>query len=273
MWLDKKYGLGHTARDVSMATLLPLTKIVDWPGQVSDFAQSKFQTGDMLEENKKLKKQVATLKRKIQKLNLQNQEIVKYKKLLAASRELRETVRATRIYKVNVNRHKQYVEINMGRRDCVYEDQALIDGYGVMGQVIQVHWNTAIVRLITDQNHIIPVQFKKSGIRAMAYGTGKEWLLKLPHLSTSQDVEAGEEIISSGLGQMYPYGYSVGKVIDVKISPGAKYKIARVKPSAQLDRTRDALLVWSEDVVNQKKEVKKCMEKFKRESSKDAAKK
>jgi len=293
MWLDKNKNLLLTLRDVTAATVLPVTLLVDSPTQVSEWAKNKLQTNQELQENnKKLKQSIIKLKRKIQKLSLLDIEIQKYKKLLFASKEIPDFVKATRIYQVNLHRHKHLIKINMGRSDCVYQDQALIDAYGIMGQVIQVHYKSSIVRLLTDQNHIMPIQFKivakdsknksdpteitdptdnnknRLGIRTIAYGTGKQWLIKLPNLSISTDVEVGQEIVSSGLGQIYPFGYSVGKVIEIKNSPGAKFKIAFVKPSARLNQTRDALLVWSDGVIKKNKRIKKCLE-----LSKNAAKK
>ncbi len=272
MWMDKNYKVGVTIRDVSLAAVEPLIRIINSPSQIIKYAKNKTQSKEDLQKRiQELKLTISKLRRKNQKLSLLDQELAKFKKLLSASKSLTDTVEATRIFNVNIHRHKHRILIDKGRGDCVYQDQALIDAYGVMGQVIRVQERISTVRLLTDQNHIMPIQFKKSGIRTIAYGTGRKWEVRLPNLSTSIDIEEGQEVVTSGLGQIYPYGYSVGKV--AKILPGAKFKIATIIPSAHLNRTRTALLVWSGKIVKENPRIKKCMAQKKKLRGKNAAKK
>lgn len=257
MWLDKGRKLPFELREAVFTTVFPVIWTVEAPKKIKEFAARKLADPEaMRQKNRKLKQTVRELKRKIQRLSLYETEIKKYKKLLSASREIRETVRMTEIYQMILDPDKRIIRVAMGWKDCVYEDQALIDAYGVMGQVIDVSRLTATVRLITDQNHVMPVQFKDSGLITIAYGTGEN-LLRIPNLPTSAEVTVGQEIITSGLGRVYPYGYNVGKVVDVKTSTGRKYKIALVKPSAQLDRTREALLVWTDDPLKRRRILRK----------------
>lgn len=242
-------------RDNVVATAWPIINFVDAPTQAAKWANNKLTSKeDLREQNRKLSEENRTLRRQVQKLKLLDTEIEKYKKLLSAAKDIKETVKVARIYHVDLHRDKRQIKLNMGRKNCVYPDQAVVDAHGVMGQVINVSMFTSTVQLITDQNHIMPVQFKKSKLRTEAVGDGKD-LIKLPNLSTSTEVEIGEEIITSGLGGVYPYGYSVGTVIDIKTSPGAKYKIALVKPTAHLNRARETLLVWTDDPLKPRKKT------------------
>ena len=139
MWLDKGRKLPLELREAVVTTVYPVIALVDVPNKVKNWANKKFTKKETLHaENRKLKKVVRELKRKVQRLSLYETEIKKYKKLLSASREIRETVRMTEIYQMTLDPDKRIIRIAMGRKDCVYVDQAMIDAYGVMGQVIDV---------------------------------------------------------------------------------------------------------------------------------------
>jgi rod shape-determining protein MreC len=68
--------------------------------------------------------------------------------------------------------------------------------------------------------------------------------LKLPYLSTSADVVAGDLLVTSGLGGGFPAGYPVGTVAEVKRDPAQSLADVEVRPAAALDRAREVMFVW-----------------------------
>jgi rod shape-determining protein MreC len=88
------------------------------------------------------------------------------------------------------------------------------------------------------------VQINRNGLRTIAVGTGDTGRLKLPYLSTSADVVAGDLLVTSGLGGGFPAGYPVGTVAEVKRDPAASLADVDVRPAAALDRSRELLFVW-----------------------------
>jgi len=114
----------------------------------------------------------------------------------------------------------------------------------VFGQVARVGQLTSEVILVSDAAHAIPVQINRNGLRTVAVGTGDTNRLKLPYLSTSADVVAGDLLVTSGLGGGFPAGYPVGTVAEVKRDPAQSLADVEVKPAAALDRSRELMFVW-----------------------------
>ena len=139
------------------------------------------------------------------------------------------------------------VIIDRGRRDGVYRGQAVLDAFGLMGQVVEVHPSSSRVLLITDNSHALPVQINRNGVRAVAEGTGDLNRLRLRHVSNTTDIRAGDLLISSGLGERYPAGYPVAEVEEVVRDPGQSFATVIARPKAQLDRSRHVLLVFGTD--------------------------
>ncbi|VAW78712.1 hypothetical protein MNBD_GAMMA12-3213 [hydrothermal vent metagenome] len=259
MWADSKKHLRQSIADDVVAVLYnPIIKFVHWPSKKIESIKQSFETPEEIKKkHTALITENRNLRLRVNKLELLKIKIVSYQKLLRASREIREDVKLAEIFHITLDPKKQLVKINLGRTNCVIDDQPLIDAYGVMGQVVRARPYDSTVRLVTDQNHIMHVQFKpdpknpqEEGIRTLARGTGKSRLIILPYLPKSAEskINIGDAVITSGLGDIYPHGYPVGKVIKILNPPESRFMLAYVKPSAHLDRTREALVVWTAKV-------------------------
>jgi rod shape-determining protein MreC len=121
--------------------------------------------------------------------------------------------------------------------------QAVIDAHGIMGQVIEALPNTATVLLITDPTHAIPVTIERTGMRAIAHGSGALDSLELPNIPISADVKVGDKLITSGLGGVFPSGFPVGEIRSIKNDSSGMFAAAVATPSAALDRSGEVLLL------------------------------
>ena len=138
--------------------------------------------------------------------------------------------------------------INKGSEDGVFLGQALLDAKGLMGQVDEVLPFSAWVLLITDSHHITPVEVNRNGERSLARGsrsTASE--LELEFVTQTQDMKAGDLLVSSGMGQVYPKNYPVAEVTSVYFDPGQDFATVKARPLAQLARTRHVMLVFASE--------------------------
>src|SRR5690606_10280225 len=135
--------------------------------------------------------------------------------------------------------------INKGEKDGVFLGQPVLDATGLMGQVVEVLPFSARVLLITDSSHSLPVQINRNGLRAIATGTGNSDWLELRHVGDTADIRVDDIVVSSGLGQRFPAGYPVGRVAAVNRDSSQPFAEVRVEPTAQLNRSRYLLLVFS----------------------------
>jgi rod shape-determining protein MreC len=148
------------------------------------------------------------------------------------------------IMDLDLDAFRERVLVDKGARDGVFVGQAVLDSGGVFGQVSRVEQLTSEVILISDAAHAIPVQINRNGLRTIAVGSGDMGHLKLPYLSTSADVVAGDLLVTSGLGGGFPAGYPVGTVAEVKRDPAQSLADVDVRPAAALDRSRELMFVW-----------------------------
>ena len=98
--------------------------------------------------------------------------------------------------------------------------------------------------LITDPSHSLPVQVNRNGLRAIAKGTGSQTQLEIPHLPNNSDIKVGDLLVTSGLGCVFPAGYPAARVVEINIDPSLPFAEVLAEPIAELDRSREVLLVW-----------------------------
>lgn len=143
------------------------------------------------------------------------------------------------------SRHR--VTLNKGSRQGAFIGQPVVDSGGVVGQVTRDYLVTSEALLISDANHALPVMFERTGLQAIALGTGRrDHRLLLPFVPAHADVIQGDTVVSSGTGGLFPAGLRVGVVEDVRNSSGDAFLEAFVSPAANLESPRQVLLLRSE---------------------------
>ena len=110
--------------------------------------------------------------------------------------------------------------------------------------MFRVNPHTAEAILISDAEHAIPVQSNRSGVRTIAVGTGDPDKLSLPFVTVEADLRAGDLLLSTGMGGVFPPGYPVAEVTKVERAATATFAKVEARPTAHLDRAREVLLVW-----------------------------
>lgn len=219
--------------------------VSDLPTQAGEWADNRlFSRERLVQENSALRSENLVLKQKIQKNASLEAENFRLRQLLNATESLEDRVLIAELIGMAPDLQVQKVILNKGSDHGVYIGQAVLDAFGLMGQVIEVGKSNAIVLLLTDSTHAIPVEVGRSGLRLVAEGIGDLSKLKLRHVSGTLDVQVGDTLVSSGLGQRFPRGYPVAEVTEVIASDKASFASVFAKPFAQVNRSRHVLLVF-----------------------------
>jgi rod shape-determining protein MreC len=245
MVMDKRMEAFVSIRSALSLPLAPLQYIVSWPTTFIDNAKSIISThDDLVNENLSLKAEQLLLRSQLQRLIAIESENNYLKSLLQSSRQVKGKTLIAELLAVDFEPFVNQVMLNKGLRDNVYVGQPVLDATGVMGQVIQVGPITSRVLLINDPHSGIAVQNVRNGIRTIAVGDSYTGKLRLLYLSKTTDVTLDDIFLTSGLGDRYPEGYPVGKVIFVKKNPVQQFAEIYLQPSAHLDSSRQVLLIW-----------------------------
>jgi len=202
---------------------------------------------DLRERNSLLEQENLTLKGRLQRFLALQAENTRLRDLLGSSFQLSDRLLVAELLQVELDPYRQQVLVDKGARSGVYVGQPVLGARAVMGQVVVVNPLTAIVLLITDADHALPVRISRNGLRTIAMGTGRINRLWLPHLPKNADVEVGDLLVTSGMGGVFPAGYPVARVIEVADDPSSSFARVMAEPTARLDSSYEVLLVWTLD--------------------------
>lgn len=135
------------------------------------------------------------------------------------------------------------VVIDQGRSQGVTLGSPVIDERGVVGQVTRVYPATAEVTLVTDKDAAVPVVNVRTQHRGVAYGLPQTTGMELRFMAGNADVQAGDELQTSGLDGIYPAGVPVAKVVSVERRADSAFARIVLQPLAQPDSSRHVLLL------------------------------
>lgn len=198
-------------------------------------------------ENVKLHQEQLVNNVQLLKFEALEKENIRLRALLENSFKLGEQVLIAELLSINLASYEHIMVVNKGSRFGVHQHQPVLDENGVVGQVFRALPFTSEIMLITDPNHAIPVQVNRNGLLTIAVGSGIPNQLSLPYLPNNADIQAGDLLITSGLGGVFPAGYPVAVVDEFPQTSNKSITHITATPKAMLDRNRELLIVWSND--------------------------
>ena len=249
MFADARFGYLERIRFGLGYLTTPVYWVADIPMRVSFLIDDVFVSRtDLLEENDGLRANLLIAQRELQLLESLVSENNRLLALNEATRGINGDVLVAEIINISPDPFSKRALINKGAREGVFIGQALLDANGLMGQVDEVLPFTAWVLLITDSHHVIPVEVNRNGERALVRGSSTAATeLELLFVTQTQDIKAGDRLVSSGMGQIYPKSYPVAEIVSVFTDPGQDFATIKARPLAQLASTRHVMLVFNSE--------------------------
>ena len=248
MFVDQRFTHLESVRSGISVLVSPLRYLVSLPAMSGAWVSEWFNThNSLVGENRYLKQEERLLNARQQKMDVLLAENTRLRQLLGASRKLSDEVIVSELLSVDQNPYRQLIELNKGSLDGLKDGQAVIDDYGIMGQIIHVGHNSSTVKLISDPEHVIPVQFIHSGMRSVAFGNGSTDELELRYLPATASIKPGDELVTSGLGGRFPADYPVATITHISLDKTHGFKSAIARPKARLDSSREVLVIQSRE--------------------------
>jgi rod shape-determining protein MreC len=133
--------------------------------------------------------------------------------------------------------------INVGGTHSVRKDNAVITPDGVVGRVFTTTLINAEVELLTDMNAAAGAVLLDSRLQGVLQGTGEQFLV-LNFIPSTEEVTAGETVVTSGSDRIYPKGLPLGEVVSSE--KDGVYQRILVRPLADFARLEEVAVVIAE---------------------------
>lgn len=143
--------------------------------------------------------------------------------------------------------------IDKGSNDGIKKNMVVVAGSGLVGQVSTVGKNWSVVQTIINENINVSVMIESTrentGILQGYANNSNEYLLRVSNLPIDSQVEEGDQIITSGLGMLYPKEIRVGEVISVEEDKVKVMKTAIVRPSVDFNKLEELCVIVPKDTT------------------------
>ena len=227
---EKTNSLSNAIRDVFVAPQTGLRQAKEW---VRSFGRGK---AELLNEIKLLRVKIEELRDEIrQNKNLQdeNQELRDLLKLKTTSKYV---LLAAQLLARDVNGWWQMARIDKGADDGIKTDLPVISPEGLVGQIVSVSQNSSDVLFLTNPKVKIAARLARSEIFGIVRGQGVSWegdaKCRMDFIVKGADINRADEVVTSGLGGVYPAGLVIGYVENVKVDLTGLFQYAEVVPAA-----------------------------------------
>jgi rod shape-determining protein MreC len=206
---------------------------------IAGYIESLQDLQNTYQENKELKKRVddmARLEAKVYSLEKENEEL---QEILDKEESLSdyEPIQAIRIAR-SPERWNELIIINKGKAHGVEKNMAVITARGLIGKVKSTTPFSSTVQLVSaldPTNRISALLQAETELHGTIDGYDKEKeMLLLKGLPYDAKVEKGQNVVTSGMGGVFPKNLPIGKVVKVVPDEFGLNQTAYIKPEADL---------------------------------------
>ena len=137
-----------------------------------------------------------------------------------------------------------YIVIDRGNQDGIASGMPVVTARGLVGKIAAVYPHSARVMLLTDPASSLSALIQSSRATGIVQGQGRLGLA-MRYVEQSEQVEAGDIVLSSGLGGNLPKRLVIGKVTHVTHEQVQMFQEVQVQSAVQFDRLEMVLVIQS----------------------------
>ena len=223
----------------------------DWVEGVYGYV---FHYGEMEQELKDLRAQVGELEEKVREGEEARRENEQLRELLGF--QTRRRGLTTEPVKVTARSNSNWAStltLSKGSTDGIEAGDCVITETGVLVGVVSetgINWSTVstIINTDTEIGGIVTRTYS-AGVLEGDFALMNEGKLKLNYLPEEAQLVSGDEVLTSGRGEIFPSGLVVGRVEGVFTDPSGKTRYAVIEPEVTLDSLIEVFVIKEFEIV------------------------
>ena len=187
----------------------------------------------------------------LDRLSKKNNELLERNKFLERSANLTEFIGederpfvVAKVIGYDATQWSKVIFINRGTDDKVEKNLSVVTDAGVVGHVVHASLKSSKVLLITDSRSAVDSLFQETRESGITVGTGDD-ICEMKFVPISAKVSVGDNVVSSGLGGVFPKGLMVGTVVGVVKQDHELFQNIRVATSVDLSNVEEVIVLLS----------------------------
>jgi rod shape-determining protein MreC len=142
----------------------------------------------------------------------------------------------------DAGRFGRALKISKGRGAGLGVNMPVVNHEGLVGKVIEVDAGSSFVQILRDPDCRVSALVQRSRVAGILAWDPREGvrLLDVPHHA---DVEVGDLIVTSGLGEIFPKGILVGRVESVTFEEAHLFRRIEVEPFVDFSHLEEVFVI------------------------------
>ena len=197
-------------------------------------------------ENEQLRKQVSDMEAELRDTRERAAEATRLEGLLKLSGGTPYQSIAARVIARDPSMWFGGITIDKGRWAGIEVNMPVVTPGGVVGRVVSTSPLSSQVMLVTDERSgagAVVGQLNQSTAMGSIKGMGESGLLDMRYVSGLEKVQVGDMVTTTGQDGIYPAGYNMGEVIEVRPGSATQSLLIHIRPSAGLERLKEVAVL------------------------------
>lgn len=197
-------------------------------------------------ENQQLRAQVEQMQNELRGTRQKAGEAERLEKLLKLNEQTKYNAVTAQVIARDPSLWFDSITVNKGRASGVEINMPVITADGIVGRIVATGPLSAQIMLITDEKSgtgAVVGQLGQSNAVGSIKGMGENGLLDMRYVSGLEKVQLGDIVYTTGQDGIYPPGYSVGTVVELRPGTATQSQMIHIRPSAGLDRLKEVVIL------------------------------
>lgn len=239
----QEYARGYLLKEILSVTVTPVQGVIlGVQNSIKGVWTDYFFLVGVNEENESLKRTIHSLVEENRNLREDAKQNERLRALLDFKESLPYSTTGAGIVGYHMERWTRTVMIDKGSSGGIEKDHGAIASGGVVGRIIEVNAGSSRVLLTTDLRSNIDVIIERSRVKGVVEGNGTDGLV-MKYVRQVDEVQVGDQVITSGLSGVFPKGLVVGEVTRVEKSGDNFFKHVEVRPAVDLGKLEEVLVL------------------------------
>lgn len=209
-------------------------------------AWGRLTNGNLAEENKQLRVEVAKLREEKSRLIGVLQENARLREEVGFQKKHPEfELSAARVIGRDITPYFRVLRLKIETGAELKPRQAVVVAGGVVGQIHEVYGNYADVIIVSDPRSRIDAVSQRNRAPGIVMGLGHEsdYLAEVAYLNQKDMVRPGDVMVTGGKGGIFPRELVIGTVSAVKSARRGLFQEVRLEPAVDFSRLDEVFII------------------------------
>jgi rod shape-determining protein MreC len=194
--------------------------------------------GGLMRENQQMSAELVRLRNEVRDLQALLQDNAELREQLRFIGQAKRQLTPCEVIARDITGWWETIRLSKGSSDGVSMDMAVITSEGLIGKTVDVSSRTCDVLLISDPVCKVSARIARTGAFGVVEGKGParsgQAACQMEYINKNVPVLPGDEVVTSGLGGIFPKGLLIGYVDKIYADETGLFQRADIIPKADL---------------------------------------